>query len=69
MKANRASTSQPNLHLEHECEPSLEVASEYPNKDNDNDVAPRRSKRQKTKNIFWWWLLLYILWMAYPEHF
>ena len=56
MKENRASTSQPTIQREFEPEPEPEstpfVTPYNPTEEDDSEVAPRRSKRQRTKRSF-----------------
>jgi hypothetical protein len=56
MKENSASTSQPTKEVEHEPEPAPEpthlITPEDSNEDNNNEVVPRRIKRQRTESSF-----------------
>ena len=56
MKENSASTSQPTIQREFEPEPEPEstpfVTPYNPTEEDDSEVAPRRSKRQRTKRSF-----------------
>lgn len=50
MKENRASTNQPTLQVE--PEPTPLVVPEISNEENDSEVVPRRSKRQRIEKSF-----------------